>query len=261
MKKLIILLLLIFSNASTSEIKLIKIIENLDKPWSLTFIDDENIILTERTGKLLILNLKNKKLTEIKHNLSLISLGQGGLLDVLFKDKINGKFKRNKITLDQITGVSAPEPSTKMPGEETQTDRPGPSLSQQADASRGDGEGAKIQKKSISFSKNKPGNASNFFSPEEIDKPETLSTDTTQAARSQTISTSNARPGNSSKAPLTPPGGGLTPPGGGLTPPGGGLTPPSGGLAPPKAGPSDSDTSLITDPNLKPGTKLSLKKN
>ena len=87
MKKLIILLLLIFSNASTSEIKLIKIIENLDKPWSLTFIDDENIILTERTGKLLILNLKNKKLTEIKHNLSLISLGQGGLLDVLFKDK------------------------------------------------------------------------------------------------------------------------------------------------------------------------------
>ncbi|WDE96153.1 hypothetical protein PQO03_10550 [Lentisphaera profundi] len=191
---------------------------------------------------------------------AIVFLGLLVVVYILFKDKINGKFKRNKVTLDQITGVSAPAPSTKMPGEETHIDRPSPSLSQQAEASRGDGDsdgdGAKIQKKSISFSKNKPGNASNFFSPEEIDKPETLSTDTTQTARSQTISTSNARPGNSSKAPLTPPGGGLTPPGGGLAPPSGGLTPP----VQQNSNAEEPPSSLITDPNLKPKPKLQLKK-
>jgi hypothetical protein len=183
---------------------------------------------------------------------------------VVFKDKINKKFKRNKITLDQISGEPAPAPSTTMPEQQagTGTKVPGPSLSQQAEASRDSGDGSKIQKKKISFSKSKPGNASNFFSPEEIEQSEEVSPDTASVGRSQAISMSNARPGNSSKSPLTPPGGGLTPPGGNLSPPGGGLTPPGGGLAPPQApdATEDSSSSLITDPSLKPKPKLQLKK-
>ena len=34
---------------------------DLDKPWSLSFIDEENIIITEKSGKLYTLNLKIKK--------------------------------------------------------------------------------------------------------------------------------------------------------------------------------------------------------
>ena len=88
MKKFFIFLLLFkFTNIYASEFKLEKVYDGLNKPWSLSFIDSSNIILTEKAGRLLTLNLKNKEIKEINHNLSLISLGQGGLLDVLFKDK------------------------------------------------------------------------------------------------------------------------------------------------------------------------------
>ena len=56
----------------------------MKKPWSLSFADQENIIITEKSGKLFILNLKNRKISEIKHNLSVLEDGQGGLLDVLY---------------------------------------------------------------------------------------------------------------------------------------------------------------------------------
>ena len=62
MKKIFIFLF--FFNSSIlngSEIKLEKIIDNLDKPWSLSFINEESIIFTEKSGKLFTFNLKNKK--------------------------------------------------------------------------------------------------------------------------------------------------------------------------------------------------------
>ncbi len=88
MKKLFIFIFfLISSNICASEIKLEKIVDTLDKPWSLSFIDGENIIITEKSGKLYTFNLKNKKISEIKHNLSVLEVGQGGLLDVLYHEK------------------------------------------------------------------------------------------------------------------------------------------------------------------------------
>ena len=61
MKKVVIFLFLFtFSNLYASEIKLEKIIGKLNKPWSLSFIDDENIILTEKNGKIFSLNIKSK---------------------------------------------------------------------------------------------------------------------------------------------------------------------------------------------------------
>ena len=67
MKKLFIFLFFFaFSNLYALEIKLEKIVDSLDKPWSLSFIDQENIIFTEKSGKLYTLNLKDKKNLEIK---------------------------------------------------------------------------------------------------------------------------------------------------------------------------------------------------
>ncbi len=88
MKKILILLLLnlFFSNLSASDIKLEKIISGLKKPWSLSFIDENKIILTEKSGKLSILNLNTKEIKKINHNLSILEDGQGGLLDVLYND-------------------------------------------------------------------------------------------------------------------------------------------------------------------------------
>ena len=88
MKKIFIFIFFFISfNLHAQEIKLEKIVDTFDKPWSLSFIDEENIIITEKSGKLYTLNLKNKKISEIKHNLSVLEVGQGGLLDVLYHDK------------------------------------------------------------------------------------------------------------------------------------------------------------------------------
>ncbi len=88
MKKLIIFLFLFtFTNLYSSEIKFEQISDDLNKPWSLSFIDNENVIITEKSGKLLILNLKNKKKSEIKHNLLVLEDGQGGLLDILYHEE------------------------------------------------------------------------------------------------------------------------------------------------------------------------------
>ena len=89
MKKTLLLSFLIFLtfSYSFSEIKLVKIFDGLNKPWSLSFIDENNILLTEKPGNLLIINLKDKTKSVIKHNLSVLEDGQGGLLDVLFHDK------------------------------------------------------------------------------------------------------------------------------------------------------------------------------
>ena len=89
MNKIIIFLLFYFttSHLYASEIKFEKIVDKLNEPWSLSFIDKEKIIFTEKEGKLYILNLKNKKISEIEHNLNVLEYGQGGLLDVLYEEQ------------------------------------------------------------------------------------------------------------------------------------------------------------------------------
>ncbi len=110
MKKIFLYLFLFFFNFSilnSSEIKLEKIVGDLDKPWSLSFINQENIIFTEKSGKLFTLNLKNKKKYEIKHNLSILEDGQGGLLDVLYHDgEIYVSYSENRGNQETSTSVA-----------------------------------------------------------------------------------------------------------------------------------------------------------
>ena len=75
-----------FSNLSSNEPKLEEIIKNLNNPWSLSFITDKDILVTEKSGNLLKINLTNKKIDKLIHNLNVLEDGQGGLLDVLFKN-------------------------------------------------------------------------------------------------------------------------------------------------------------------------------
>ncbi len=111
MKKLFIFIFfLISSNICASEIKLEKIVDSLDKPWSLSFIDEENIIFTEKSGKLYNLNLKNKKISEIKHNLKVLEVGQGGLLDVLYdKRQVYISYSENRGDWKTSTSVAKGE--------------------------------------------------------------------------------------------------------------------------------------------------------
>ena len=56
------------------------IISNLNHPWGLAFLSEEEILITERNGDLKF--LKSAKLKTIELDLEINSKGQGGLLDI-----------------------------------------------------------------------------------------------------------------------------------------------------------------------------------
>ena len=99
--KRIILFLFIFSvSAEASELKINKITD-LDAPWGLTFISDKELLITEKSGKIKLIELSTGNISEVIHNLKILEDGQGGLLDILYKDDVvfvsysedHGKFK------------------------------------------------------------------------------------------------------------------------------------------------------------------------
>ena len=101
MKKKIIFFLLFFSSLNASDIKFEKIINGLERPWSLTFLDDQTLFITEKPVKIKFVNLNNKSIKELSHNLKVLEDGQGGLLDILYynrlvfvsysEDRLNGR--------------------------------------------------------------------------------------------------------------------------------------------------------------------------
>ena len=88
MKKifLLIYIFLHFHSASLAQNLKFKKIVSLDKPWGSSFISNDEIIITEKSGKIKIVNILTGDVNEIKHNLNFLEYGQGGLLDILYKD-------------------------------------------------------------------------------------------------------------------------------------------------------------------------------
>ena len=89
MKKITLILsiyLIQFLNLSSNEPKLEELIKGLNNPWSLSFITNKEILVTEKSGNLLKINLTNKKIDKFTHNLNILEDGQGGLLEVLFEN-------------------------------------------------------------------------------------------------------------------------------------------------------------------------------
>ena len=84
---------LIFFNKSSislsSDYKLTLLKDNLNSPWSMSFINDNEMIISEKTGKIKLFNLKNDNLDEINHNLNVIEdeNSQGGLLEILYHNE------------------------------------------------------------------------------------------------------------------------------------------------------------------------------
>ena len=100
MKKIFLFFLIYlaqFLSLSSNELKLEEVIKGLNNPWSLSFITNKDILITEKSGNLLKINLNNKKIVKLKHNLNILDGGQGGLLEVLFNDnEIFVSFSENR---------------------------------------------------------------------------------------------------------------------------------------------------------------------
>ena len=76
-------------NLFSKEPKLQEVINGLNSPWSLSFINENLVLVTEKSGNLTLVDFNNKKLNKIKHNLNILEDGQGGLLEVLyFNDQV-----------------------------------------------------------------------------------------------------------------------------------------------------------------------------
>ena len=128
MKKFLICInfLLIFSYSNASTLSFKKIV-NLNEPWGSTFLNDHELLITEKSGEIKLVNLKTKNITKINHNLEVLEYGQGGLLDILYKDNIvwvtytedrgnyktstsiaRGKFNKNTIEFANIFQAHPP---------------------------------------------------------------------------------------------------------------------------------------------------------
>ena len=90
MKKILslsIILIFQFAISLTKEPKLEEVLSGLNGPWSLSFIDESSMLITEKSGNFFLADIKNKNLSEINHNLNILVDGQGGLLEVLYFNK------------------------------------------------------------------------------------------------------------------------------------------------------------------------------
>ena len=82
---LIVFFLLFASKSYSNNFTLTKIVK-LDEPWGSSFINNDEIIITEKSGKIKIININSKKILEVKHNLNFLNVGQGGLLDIIHQN-------------------------------------------------------------------------------------------------------------------------------------------------------------------------------
>ena len=123
---IIIIFLFLSVNSFSKNLKFTKIID-LDQPWGSSFINNNELIITEKSGKIKIVDTKNNKTNEIDHNLNFLEYGQGGLLDIIYKDGFiwisytedrgnqktstsiaKGKFNRKKIFFKNIFQADPP---------------------------------------------------------------------------------------------------------------------------------------------------------
>ena len=82
----LIFFILFFSSNSFSQDYNFKKLVKLDGPWGSSFLNDSELIVTEKSGKIKIIDVNSNKVSDIKHNLNFLDYGQGGLLDILFED-------------------------------------------------------------------------------------------------------------------------------------------------------------------------------
>ena len=95
-----------FENSYADQFSLKKI-SDFDAPWGSSFINKNELIITEKKGVIKLINLKSNKISEIEHNLNLLVYGQGGLLDIIYKNnKIWVSYSENRGNWKTSTSIA-----------------------------------------------------------------------------------------------------------------------------------------------------------
>ena len=110
MKKIIFIFVFIYFqtlNIKSEEFNLNQIISGLNKPWSLSFKNQNEIFITEKSGQILFVDLQTNKIKKINHNLDILEDGQGGLLEILYhNEKIYVSYSENRGNGKSSTSVA-----------------------------------------------------------------------------------------------------------------------------------------------------------
>ena len=80
---------------------LVRMVENLDRPWAVGFLPDGTYLITERPGRLVLVNATGRSI--VQNTPEVAAVGQGGMLDLL----IDPHFSQNQrifFTFAQGTG-------------------------------------------------------------------------------------------------------------------------------------------------------------
>lgn len=64
------------------ELKVEQVADDLGIPWGMVFLSSDKLLITERSGSILILDLKKYRKTKLKNTPDVMVDGQGGMLDV-----------------------------------------------------------------------------------------------------------------------------------------------------------------------------------
>ena len=107
-KKLLFLLsLILFSTNSFSKNFNFNEIIELEAPWGSSFVNENEMIVTEKGGKIKLVNVSTREMGEIGHNLNFVEYGQGGLLDILYhEDYIYISYTENRNNWKTSTSIA-----------------------------------------------------------------------------------------------------------------------------------------------------------
>ncbi len=84
MRTLLLLLFTIFP--LFSQVKVTNIASNLGVVWGMSFLDENRLIISQKNGRISLLNLKDKTIKNIKNVPKVFNNGQAGLLDIQNKN-------------------------------------------------------------------------------------------------------------------------------------------------------------------------------
>lgn len=79
-------------SSENMDIKVEKLASNLGVVWGMTFISENRILFTQKSGEIGIFDISTKEVKYLENSPDVLYKGQGGLLDV----SISPKFKENK---------------------------------------------------------------------------------------------------------------------------------------------------------------------
>ena len=75
--------LILFLSSNTSALTLEKTPISLNAAWGMTWLDDTQMLITQKSGEIFLVDTVDHTQIEISHNIPVVQYGQGGLLDII----------------------------------------------------------------------------------------------------------------------------------------------------------------------------------